>query len=63
MSREFLTPANFKAELQVNDSAGTTGQLFTSAGPGLPPTWGARITFGTAAPSGGSDGDIYLQYT
>lgn len=23
----------------------------------------ARITSGTAAPSGGSDGDIYLQYT
>jgi hypothetical protein len=24
--------------------------------------WGIKITSGTAAPSGGADGDIYLQY-
>lgn len=36
---------------------GTTIQSFTLAG--TIPT----ITAGTAAPTGGSDGDIYLQYT
>jgi len=28
-----------------------------------PPSGGSSITSGTANPSGGSDGDIYLQYT
>jgi hypothetical protein len=43
-------------------SYGTSGQLLQSNGSGAAPSWGRTITSGTAAPSGGSDGDIYLQY-
>jgi hypothetical protein len=43
-------------------SYGTAGQLLQSNGSGAAPSWGRTITSGTAAPSGGSDGDIYLQY-
>ncbi|CAB4164619.1 hypothetical protein UFOVP830_57 [uncultured Caudovirales phage] len=43
-------------------SYGTAGQLLQSNGSGAAPSWGRTITSGTAAPSGGADGDIYLQY-
>lgn len=51
-----------KGQVSVNSSVGTAGQLFQSNGSGAAPSWGRTITSGTAAPSGGSDGDIYLQY-
>lgn len=41
---------------------GDSGQLLTAAGAGAAPAWGMKITYGTAAPSGGTDGDVYLQY-
>ena len=48
--------------VSASSSVGTAGQLFQSNGSGAAPSWGRTITSGTAAPSGGSDGDIYLQY-
>jgi hypothetical protein len=39
MAREFLTSPNLKAALLLNDAAGTSGQVLTSAGAGAVPTW------------------------
>ena len=45
-------------------TGGTSGQLLTkNSATNYDTIWGITITSGTAAPSGGNDGDIYLQYT
>lgn len=44
-------------------SGGTTKFLRADGTWALPPSGGSNITSGTSTPSGGSDGDIYLQYT
>lgn len=44
-------------------SGGTTNFLRADGTWASPPSGGSSITSGTSAPSGGSDGDIYLQYT
>lgn len=53
------------AELALT-SVGADEQVLVAHGPGNIPNWGYRqkvITSGTGAPSGGVDGDIYLQYS
>ena len=42
---------------------GTTNFLRADGIWASPPSGGSTITSGTAIPSGGNDGDIYLQYT
>ena len=42
---------------------GTTNFLRADGIWALPPSGGSTITSGTTIPSGGNDGDIYLQYT
>lgn len=39
MARQFQTSPDFKAAVLANGSAGTSGQVLTSAGAGSPPTW------------------------
>ena len=63
MTREFLTPANFRAAVQVSGQAGNSGQLFESQGSSTPPKWGRVITTSTSDPTGGADGDIWIKYT
>lgn len=63
MPKEFLTETNFKAAVQVNGSAGSSGQLFESQGASTVPKWGRVITASTSDPSGGADGDIWIKYT
>ena len=46
---------------------GTSGQVLTAGGTGATPSWttisaGPTYTYSTSTPSGGSDGDIHLQY-
>ena len=43
MAREFLTSPNLKAALLLNDVAGTSGQVLTSAGAGAVPTWSTTV--------------------
>jgi hypothetical protein len=45
MAKDVLTQLNLKAPLQLNGSAGTSGQVLTSAGTGGPPTWGSSGSF------------------
>ena len=47
MTRELSNGINLKGPLQLSDSAGTSGQVLTSAGAGAVPTW---------APAGGFTG-------
>ena len=48
----------------VPASGGGTSNFLRADGTwALPPSGGSTITSGTAIPSGGNDGDIYLQYT
>lgn len=63
MPKEFLTETNFKAAVQVNGSAGSSGQLLESQGAATVPKWGRVITASTSDPAGGSDGDIWIKYT
>ena len=49
---------NPSQELQINSSAGTTGQVLTSQGPGTPPIWSS--SGGGGGSPGGSNGN--LQY-
>ena len=43
---------------------GTAGQLLRKkTSTNYDTEWGLTITSGTTTPSGGSDGDIYVQYT
>ena len=74
MPREFHTDVDLMGALLLNGSAGTSGQIPRSAGPGAAPTWGAgivgsgttglrNITTSTSDPTGGSDGDIWIKYT
>ena len=63
MAKDFLTPSNFKAAVQANGSAGSSGQLFESQGSASPPKWSRVITTSTADPTGGVDGDIWIKYT
>ena len=44
-------------------SGGTTNFLRADGIWTSPPSGGSNITSGTSAPLGGTDGDIYLQYT
>jgi len=37
----------FSGALMPNNAAGTSGQILTSAGPGVPPTWGSGAVTGT----------------
>lgn len=39
MAREFRTSPDFKAAVLANGSAGTSGQVLTSGGPGVAPQW------------------------
>ena len=51
--------------LTLPSSAGSANQVLTTSGSAGVLSWTSvqkTITSGTAAPSGGSDGDIYLQY-
>lgn len=43
---EFEGHVNLDGPLLLNGSPGTPGQVPTSAGPGLPPTWGDANTAG-----------------
>ena len=45
MTRELLTGADFKGPLQINGSAGTSGQLLASQGDGAIPQWVAAGGF------------------
>jgi hypothetical protein len=63
MPKEFLTETNFKAAVQINGSAGSSGQLFESQGASTVPKWGRVITASTSDPTGGADGDIWIKYT
>jgi len=54
MTRDLLTGANLRGPLQANGSAGTSGQVLQSAGPGAIPTWAAA----PAAGAGGSTGQV-----
>lgn len=54
--------ADFAAHEHQHDAADVTSGVFSSAF--VPKVLGLRgISYGTAAPSGGVDGDIYIQYT
>jgi len=55
MAREFLTPPNLKAPLQLNGAAGITGQVLTSQGASNPPAW--------ATPSSGGGTKTYAVFT
>lgn len=44
MPREFLTDVDLKAGLLLAGSAGTSGQVIKSQGPGQPPVWGTDQT-------------------
>lgn len=39
MTREFLTSPNFKTAILANGAAGTNGQVLTSGGAGVAPSW------------------------
>jgi hypothetical protein len=47
--------------VSANNAASLAGIYATSANAALS-ALNARISYGTAAPTGGSDGDIYFQY-
>lgn len=54
-----LNLSSTTAPLQLNGSAGTAGEVLTSAGAGATPTWassGGGITIGTTTVSGGTNG-------
>jgi hypothetical protein len=54
MTRNLLTGANLFGPLELNSSAGTSGQVLQSAGAGALPTWAAA----PAAGAGGSTGQV-----
>ena len=54
MTRNLLTGANLFGPLQLNGSAGTSGQVLQSAGAGAIPTWASA----PAAGAGGSTGQV-----
>ena len=54
MTRNLLTGANLSGPLELNGSAGTSGQVLQSAGAGAIPTWAAA----PAAGAGGSTGQV-----
>lgn len=54
MTRNLLTGANLSGPLELNGSAGTSGQVLQSAGAGAIPTWASA----PAAAAGGSTGQV-----
>jgi hypothetical protein len=54
MTRNLLTGANLSGPLELNGSAGTSGQVLQSAGSGATPTWASA----PAAGAGGSTGQV-----
>lgn len=54
MTRNLLTGANLSGPLELNGSAGTSGQVLQSAGAGAIPTWASA----PAAGAGGSTGQV-----
>jgi hypothetical protein len=54
MTRNLLTGANLSGPLELNGSAGTSGQVLQSAGAGATPTWASA----PAAGAGGSTGQV-----
>lgn len=63
MAKKILTGLNLTNELQSNGSAGTSGQVLTSAGSGAVPTWGAvppTVYSQSTQPTGGNVGDVWI---
>lgn len=65
MAKEFHADVDLKGLLLLAGSAGTSGQVLTSAGPGVAPTWetpsggggGGSYTISSTAPSSPASGD------
>lgn len=56
MAKKILSPFDFRTEIQLNGSAGTSTQVLTSAGPGAIPTWTAGGTVTSVATAGSVNG-------
>jgi hypothetical protein len=61
MARKVLTGLDFNSTLLLNGSAGTNGQMLTSAGPGNIPTWTTTTATNATNLSGGAAGQIHYQ--
>lgn len=60
MASDVRAELNFLQALLFSGSAGASGQMMISSGPGSPPQWGRKITVGTVAPSSPAVNDIWI---